>query len=401
MSFVYRTNNENKEKWYVRLFISVIILKGTNLTFSGTEMIPDQIEFFILGLVILFYVISLFYNTFGINKKISLLTLCLGFGLSSLYLYSLAIYPEISNNIIKRFIWTTVFGMSCFWCTLKTHNIKGFLNLIKPYSYIFTLLGTMIFWGDITKLSSNMTFSGMMLFPFCLHFYYALNKSKIALIICLYELFIIFIHGSRGGILDIFMFILLYYLIKGLKDVKIRRKILLIIPIVFVIVISIVTNLSYFSSILINNGIYIRNLEFLKQGKFLNDSGRYAIQSEYLELICNSFPIRFRVVDLYNNGTSYPHNIFIEILYNYGYFLGGIILLFLFYSLFRCLIKLRNERYDLLMILMCSGLFPLLTSFTYFEWPLFWGFLGYLISHYRLRYQTDMGDSYENLVCYQ
>jgi hypothetical protein len=196
------------------------------------------------------------------------------------------------------------------------------------------------------------------------------------------------------------MFVLLYFFVKGLKDIKIRRKIIQFIPFVLVIIISIVANISYFSSILVNNGIYIRNLDFLNQGKFLKDNGRYAIQSEYLELICNSFPIRFRVVDLYNNGTNYPHNIFIEILYNYGYLLGGFILLFLFYSLFCCMIKLKKEQYDLLMILMCSGLFPLLTSFTYFEWPLFWGFLGYLISHYKQRYQIDMGDSYENLVCY-
>ena len=164
---------------------------------------------------------------------------------------------------------------------------------------------------------------------------------------------------------------------------------------------TILTNLSYYSSLMTSNGIYIRNIDFLSKGKFFSYKERYIIQSEYLELICNSFPIRFRIVDLYNNGTHYPHNVFIEILYNYGYLLGGFLLLFLFYSLLQCMIKLRREQYDFLMILLCSGLFPLLTSFTYFEWPLFWGLLGYLISHYKQKYQTDLlEESNENLVCY-
>lgn len=391
MNSVLGINDESRDKWYVRLFISVVLFKGTNLTFSITDIIPEKIEFFIIGLVILFYAISVFYNTFGNIQKINLLTLCLGLGLGSLYLYSLAIYPEICNNIIKRFIWTTVFGMSCFWCTLKNHNSREFLKQIKPYSYIFTILGSLIFLGDIIKLSSNMTFSGMMMFPFCLHFYYALNRNKIDFIICLYELSIIFIHGSRGAILYILMFVLIYFGIKSIKNVKILKKIILFLPVLLVFGISIVSNLSYFASVMTSKEIYIRNLDFLNKGKFLNDNGRYAIQSEYLELICNSFPIRFRIVDLYNNATNYPHNIIVEILYNYGYLLGGVILMFLFYLLFRCMFRLKKEQYDLLMILMCSGFFPLLTSFTYFEWPLFWGFLGYLISHYRRRYQTDMG----------
>ncbi len=94
--------------------------------------------------------------------------------------------------------------------------------------------------------------------------------------------------------------------------------------------------------------------------------------------IFDSFPIRFRIVDALNNGTNYPHNIFIEVLYNYGYLLGGLFIVLFMSAVIKRAFRAKGNDFDLFVILVGAGFFPLLTSFTYFEWPIFWALLGYL-----------------------
>lgn len=397
MNLKLENNGKTRDIWNMRLFISIILLKATNLTFQITEILPDVVEYMIEGAIILLFAIILIHNLVVWHRKFNLVVLLLSIVLSFMYFDAYINYPMIFDDISKRFVWTVFLGLPCMWAVININNVGDFLKIIKPYSYCFTVLGTMIFLGDTVKLTSNMTFSGMMLFPFCLHYFYAF-KNRFDCIVALYEFLIMFIHGSRGAVVSVLLMIVVYHFFRAINDFKYMKKFILTMSFLGGVLSVLLANISELIDWCFGNGIYIRNLNFIYAGGFTDDNGRYDIQAEYLELIFNSSPIRFVSVDLYNNGTNYPHNVFVEILYNYGYLLGGVLIIVLLMSLTRAMIKLKNEEYNFLMVLMCSGFFPLFTSFTYFEWPLFWGLIGYLLSQNIRRYKKAESSN-EDIIC--
>lgn len=191
---------------------------------------------------------------------------------------------------------------------------------------------------------------------------------------------IIFIHGSRGALLYILLFFILYY---GLKKHSYTRMSVIFLGTSSIIAAFVLININRILRFLSIKGIYIRNIDFLTNGNFLDENGRTRIYLEYLQLVFKDWPITFRIVDMKNYDTNYPHNIFIEILYNYGYFLGFVLITLFLVVLIKKFFSSKGVDLKILVAMLSAGFFPLLTSFTYFEWPLFWAFIGYLFKNVR------------------
>lgn len=365
-----------------RLLSVTVLFKAANLTFQSTEMIASQVEAIMLGFIIaliIFYLIRfIIYNERNFNV-ISIFMFCIYL---SAYLYAYLRFNEIQGNILKRAIWTLVFGFICFICTIIITDTERIFNEIYRFSFFFTVLGTMIFLGDTGTLSSNMAFSYMMLFPFSIHVIRLISHRKNVLLwlLCFFEIGIIFVHGSRGGLLYSVSLVVVAVFINS-KSVKQRVfKIIMAVLLCLIAIIVFLPNLGVVFNALESRGIYIRNLDFISRRSFLNSNGRKDIAGEYIEKILNGFPVRFSIVDSYNNGTNYPHNVFLEMIYDYGSALGIVVVTIYVFCVVKTFLSLRGSDKNLMLIFITSGLLPLLTSFTYFEWPLFWALLGFLFS---------------------
>lgn len=82
---------------------------------------------------------------------------------------------------------------------------------------------------------------------------------------------------------------------------------------------------------------------------------------------------------------NYPHNIFLELLMQYGLIIGGIIILYVIYKIFSFL-YVEKDKYSIMIfnILMGMGFFPLLYSSSYIENPLFFLLMGYTLNRVAL-----------------
>lgn len=385
MAVKYNLDGKKCDIWATRLFMSAIIFKGANLTFQCTEILPEIIEKIMLLIIISLYVYFFAINILIKIKRNQNIILILAIAFTLMYFWAYIKYPSIQMNIIKRFIWTVIFGIPCFACLYDLNDIDIFYRTIYKYSFIITIFGTLIYFGDTGPLSSNMSFSSMMLFPLCLHItgLDLFSKKVPLLIICIYEFMIIFIHGSRGGLLYIVLFFILYFGLKKHNYLKMSKVAVIFLGIASIIIAFAVLNINTILKQLSSKGIYIRNIDFLASGQFLSENGRTKIYLEYMQLVLENAPITLRIVDLKNHDTNYPHNIFIEVLYNYGYFLGLLIIAIFLIVLVKRLLSSKEIELKIVMVLLSAGFFPLLTSFTYFEWPIFWAFIGCLSKNVR------------------
>lgn len=380
-------NEKNSDLWLSRLLISVVLIKAANLTFNNTDLMSENLEKIFLGLLILFFLSSLFLNIIFYNRKKQGLFFSAIFLFSLIYFWAYIKYPQIRGSIEKRFLWTVVLNIPVFGALYNIHDFQVFYNTIYKYTFLISVFGTMIFIGDTTILSSNTSFSAMMLFPLCMHIT-KIEKENIKIhhiLLCAYEFFIVFSHGSRGSLLVVFTFTILYWIVQKRSYPKITMaKIFTFLIIVFVcglVVLNVENLLNYIEK----KQFSIRNLKFLIEGNFLDTNGRFSIQLNYLRKIFLNSPVRFILVDLQNYSTFYPHNIFLEIIWDFGYLLGPLLII-LFTSIFiRRVSYSRDSEFKIVMVLFGAGFLPLLFSFTFTEWPLFWALTGYLCKYIKVK----------------
>ena len=88
---------------------------------------------------------------------------------------------------------------------------------------------------------------------------------------------------------------------------------------------------------------------------------------------------------LFTPDGMYVHNFELEILCQFGYIAGGLLLIMLFYLICkRFFYDKRLEAISFWYIMLCSGFFALQFSYTYVKYPLFFIFIGYLLSNRKI-----------------
>ena len=111
------------------------------------------------------------------------------------------------------------------------------------------------------------------------------------------------------------------------------------------------------------------------------DSGRLEIQKELIRQIkINPFGYGLGGDRVFTGW--YAHNIFLELIVQFGIFIGGFLCVFLVYIVISSLRKARAEMQilSILLLFICTGLIKLLISGSYLIEPYFFLLLGFAIS---------------------
>lgn len=233
----------------------------------------------------------------------------------------------------------------------------------------------------MAKLSYSVSF-GYEVLPFALTFLYlALKRRKYRDIFASgLSIVMILVGGSRGPILFLGLFIVLYVCI----ELKYSRK-----KIVIISCISIVTILLYtvYEPILMKLSVIITKMGFssrfittLLNGAISNDSGRSAIWQAAIEMIKDSpfgygamgtRPVITKII-----AAGYPHSVILEILVDYGVFVGGALLVFFFISSLFIMFSDKSKMWSGIFLVFFCSTCSLFISLTYWSVPTFWGCLG-------------------------
>lgn len=269
---------------------------------------------------------------------------------------------------------STVFPMIIVGTTINNYGY-----FIKQTIYISKLV---VFLGSIFVLVSlidsnvsvdySMGFSASLCLPIIILFYdYFENKIKSSYILAFIGCCLIIAVGSRGALIGIAMFYLVMMFIK-IDELKTQIKRAIFIVILLILIAFYKPILLFISDVLEKFNISSRTLYLLINDP-MHDSGRSEIYSKIWDVIKeNPFLVRGIAADRFFAGT-YSHNIFLELLCEWGVFWGGLAIIYILYlSIYSIFICKKGCIKDTMLLFFCTAIPILMVSNTIWASPYFW-----------------------------
>lgn len=383
------------------------------LNFINNTNIRNEWRCELISYILCFDIISLGINSF-VNKFVLVGTIW-----DSLILYVFLLFLILRTIVVSRFkigkksfiVFIVILILLCYGLVINIDNIiyiktDDYINIICGL-FLFVLISRKIdynvlykkmskiywvgiFFGVLHLLCarygvwmSDMT-AGYSLLPSVLFAIDYSNKRKKTIIWVALGIITLSLYGSRGPIFLSFLFWGINIII---NSISIRKKIIIVLMFITIIII-------YYSNIYT---IWLLNLDqFLKDNNMIIASlqkilyykdfsnGRYLIFKKTLSAI-NSHPFIGNGIFFDRSFTTYPHNIILEILLDYGYLVGGIIIFLIFIMIVLKIIivkKYMKNKKELFFILMFSfiSIGKLFLSSSYIVDPYFYFALGMFCS---------------------
>ena len=290
-------------------------------------------------------------------------------------------YSLLINNAVEIFL-------LCLPLFIVSSQVESHEKLIyiltkaAKFIFIFILIAIIFVLIGYSNISDySMPLSYYILVPIVISLYKILyEKDGFYWLVLVISLFIMIAYGSRGAIVSIFSFILIYIMgiIIQRNSLKDKAKISILLLLLLTVSLNFKTILIQIQGIMINLNINSRTVNLL----LLDDihlSGRDNIYS----IITNSIydnPLRIHGLfyDRVLLNGLYAHNLFLELFINFGVFIGGTVLIMVLLRYFR--IMMSNKQNALLNIYFSIAFIPLLYSGSYLTDYNFWVFLGLLFS---------------------
>ena len=265
---------------------------------------------------------------------------------------------SIAVNPIETYMWTSIRDLTAN--PMYLFLLFGFLGLILA-QYIKDM-ELLCFWLDrfslatvtlalvqyIIALSSNtspqyMVFSYNLLFPAAYLSLRCMTKYRLTKLIgMVVGGGLILIAGCRGALVCYLCAILMFVMFSSSIS-RNYKAILYVVMFVAIIFVSLYWNemITELIKILNTMGIDSRTLTQLLNETFFDDSGRSDIQGTVIANM-GLFPKGLYYDRIVANG-SYAHNLMLELLLEYGYLLGGLIIAWLFLHIVKSMFAVRRN----------------------------------------------------------
>lgn len=250
----------------------------------------------------------------------------------------------------------------------------------------FFLLGaipfTSLYLDEINYMRFGYAILPTVIFSFL--FLFRDNNKKWTFIVFCLSFAELLLFGARGAMLTFILFALIYLFF--ISDVSKKIK-LYILFFLFLIGASLKFVLEYLLESLDTFGLYSYSLT-----KYLNlfngdslastSSGRDDIYGLAFKRIDESFwfgsPLNTCFID---TGSTYYHNIILDILVNFGVIGFVFFFLFIFYNIFKVVSSTSKERKMIFFILFLIAMGRLFVSSSFWQRPEFWIFVGYCVNY--------------------
>ena len=302
----------------------------------------------------------------------------------------------VKSNLI--FFWGLYFPL--FLLCLVPINFERLLKLAYRFSVVILILNVISFIIKIyvikTGVFNYMAFAYSALIPIFVCFYCSIKYRKyLSLILSIVASVIIVIGGSRGALVTMASFYLLYLIIvaKGRTTKGLITKILVVTTLI-ILALNIYSIINIISKSLTTLGYNSRLFSIIDESSFLESSGRDTIWSTLINEI-----------NLFGHGLYgdrviaddfYAHNWMLELLIDFGIFGGAIaivsILMIIFMSFWNAN-KLQSS--DLRFIIVCALAILFvkhMLSASYLTSADFWLFLGLAFNIYRFGLKNSKVD---------
>lgn len=305
-----------------------------------------------------------------------------------LFLFHYWFFPE--NRIYIRTLLFPVFFMSlpAFIYSMSLYNWSILKKVMKKASYIVfffgTILGVMTFLGRTNIGNYSMALSYYMLLPTIIFLDELTDKLSLnKLTLTSVSLLVILALGARGPILCVAVFLVLKMLRPNIK--RTYKSVVGYTGMFFFAFLAYIyfeEILGELYDILLQFGIRSRSIALFLSGN-IHMSGRERI---YTNVLTKIFANPIKGIGLAGDRqilygvNMYVHNIFIEILGNFGVILGSFIIISIILLIIKSLMIKDKLKYNLVSIWLSLGFVHLTISSSYLTDMNFWIFLGILIN---------------------
>ena len=300
---------------------------------------------------------------------------------------------------------------------LFVRNIKDMDKGIKPFIVAMSTLflyhtltaimsgGVWIHEGSGKETIYSMSFSYNILLPVLTFFTYGLRRKKVLpIIVALFGSMEILIYGSRGALLAVCCYFILYVLWIWLPKNN-KNKVLFTLGIIIVTVLVLMFGDTLFRVFLSNLGNALSEFGFSSRtlSTLINSANRTEdrftiIWPATIKLITQNLVIGKGLYAAHYHLGIFCHNFILEILLDFGIIIGGVILYFISKSLRFVFTKCKDETWrNYFLIIIPFWFSRLMFSSSFWYEGTFWAFLAAVISYRnysRLKNSLERGNSH-------
>lgn len=225
-------------------------------------------------------------------------------------------------------------------------------------------------------------------------FWYLLKKFNIvSLLFSVLSIFMLLSFGCRGAILCMISFVILYLLLVK----KMIRNVPLLIVCLFACGICVLfadQAITGMSDIMENLGFSTRIFDFYFDGEILSNNGRNQIQTILFDEL-QEHPFGLGICGAQGAIGTYSHNFILEFIISFGWALGGLICVGVFFVLFKGYNACTNDNQrGFSLVLFCASVVHLFVSGIVWKDSSFYMLLGYCAM--LIGRQKDLPESDEN-----
>lgn len=368
----------NRDKYNVRRLytLSMLLVLPSFLDFSKSLIGENPLFSMIMYAIVGGYAYGFAVRNIILKDIIPILFFCL------LITLSYVLNGNVQYYLDKSFLIASIFFFPiCSLVVFKINDWTQFFEILSPFAKAGIAFGSIVVLKgrdaqDLSEAFNYMEFSYAMS-PLVMGVYIILRKkfSIINLLFFIMGLGAMISFGARAAILFTIAFVLYYELIYNSKNIILFTLVLLSITVLYFNIDNIIqflATLPIFSD--------SRFLTLFLKGTLVESSSRDIIYETCQNRISN---MGFDVTGFFGDrffmqGSIYPHNFFYEIMMDFGWFFGPLILLWLSYLVLRAYFM---KGYHLVTIYALLSLFGRYTiSGSYIIEGKFWIFLFILLS---------------------
>lgn len=313
-------------------------------------------DFLFVFLYALFYALN--YVIYPSNQ-LGLSIFAYTFLVTVLPCYLLGVSVDINERIINSLNWVSVFCLIIFF-----------------FYYIFRSSSSLS--SEVEEGVDFLTVAYWIL-PHVLFVLWRAIKTKalINIVVSVLGVLVLFSLGNRGSIICLLVFVFLYFMLGRTYKHPIRRG-GIIISLAIILFLFFDFILSFMRDFTNSIGMSTRVFDMFEAGTmfgFENSSNRDYIANAVIQKIALN-PFGLGIQGSTTCGIEYTHNIILDMFLEYGWFVGGGMLIVILFLFFRGLKECRDEELRCFgLLLICVGFVHLLFSHTYLtNWHLFYSF---------------------------
>ncbi len=398
-SFFLGDNITNTLLVFLMSFSSVLTLVAgsVRLFISNTYKIDALFVYGLLGLLILLAIPQILRRVKVSNLLIISAIFCV-FVASVFFRYHdtdlfMAVLPDIVIRCIPMFIVAT---------TVKNHeNLFTKLHM-SAYVIVFAQIGNVtVFNAGMLQATYSQYIAYLVLPATCILVAALFRRFNIAdVIVAIISMIFLLMTGARGPVVIAISFVFAMICLMPMKKIKKVSLGVVFVGAIVVVVLFYREIALFLISVSEELNFSTRIFQKILEGGFLDSSGRDAITEHTLELI-RQHPMfgvgmlneRVYIANELNSFTDvegfYPHNIFLELLVQFGIPIGTVLIgaLFALLGIQPLLIK-SVEKKRVFLLFLFIGLLPLFVSASYLNSVNFYLLLGFSLNSMKFRYKT-------------